>query len=83
MKNLNYIAVLAVTFLCGLVLLLLYAVVSLIAVRKKEKKNHLPTHCILDLCIHNTGLLGLCKVCGCVGAYTCSRNFFDSKIQSV
>lgn len=47
MENFSYIAVLEVTFLSDLVMLLLYALVSLIAVKKEE--NHLLTHCILDV----------------------------------
>lgn len=47
MENFSYIAVLEVTFLSDLVMLLLYALVSLIAVKKEE--YHLLTHCILDV----------------------------------
>lgn len=51
MKNLSYIPVIEVTFLRDLVMLLLYALLSLITVKKE--KNHLFIHCILDLIMYS------------------------------
>lgn len=84
MENLSHITVLEFTFLCDMVVLLLDALVSLIAV-KKEKKKMSPYPDVaafyMSVCIHKTMLLRLCKVCGWVGACTCSRNFEGGRIQ--
>jgi len=59
-----------------------YVLVSLIAVARKKSSPYPDLAAFwMSVSIHKTRLLRLCKVCGWVGVYICSRNVEGGRTQ--